>query len=118
MTVFARASRRGLVAAALALGLSSGYGTDLNAQTPRKGGTFIMGMEGEPGSLTGHLATDTTALMVATNIFNGLVGIDFKFEPVPDLADSWTLSADGLTYTFRLNPRAKWHDGQIGRAHV
>jgi len=112
MTVFARTSRRGLAAAALALGLASGFGADLQAQTPRKGGTFIMGMEGEPGSLTGHLATDTTALMVATNIFNGLVGIDFKFEPVPDLADSWTLSADGLTYTFRLNPRAKWHDGR------
>ena len=30
---------------------------------------------------------------------------------VCDLCTSWELAADGVTYTFRLNPDAKWHDG-------
>jgi peptide/nickel transport system substrate-binding protein len=106
--------RVGMFAVAFAFSIAAmgWYGAAAQTPQPRRGGTFIMGIEGEPGSLTGHLATDTVALMVASNVFNGLVGIDFNFEPVPDLADSWAVSPDGLTYTFRLNPRARWHDGR------
>lgn len=43
---------------------------------------------------------------------NGLTRIGPKQEPQPDLAESWRVSADGLTYTFRLRRRARWHDGQ------
>ena len=34
------------------------------------------------------------------------------WEPVPDLADSWDISPDGLKWTFHLHPGVKWHDGQ------
>jgi peptide/nickel transport system substrate-binding protein len=34
------------------------------------------------------------------------------WTPVPDLADSWDISADGLKWTFHLHPGIKWHDGQ------
>jgi len=78
---------------------------------PSQGGTFIIGLEGEPATATGHLATDTVALMVASNIFNGLVSLDFDFNPQPDLATSWDISDDGRTYTFHLAEDAKWHDG-------
>ena len=33
-------------------------------------------------------------------------------EACPDLADSWEVSPDGLTWTFHLHPGVKWHDGQ------
>ena len=82
------------------------------AAEPKRGGTFIIGLEGEPGAATAHLATDTAALMVAANIFNGLIGIDLDFNPIPDLAESWTVSEDGLTYTFSIVKNAKWHDGK------
>lgn len=101
-----------LAACLLAFGVSASFDLAAQSPAPKRGGTFIMAMEGEPGSLTGHLATDTTALMVATNVFNGLVGIDFDIEPTPDLADSWKISPDGLVYTFQLNPKAMWHDGK------
>ena len=41
-----------------------------------------------------------------------LVRLDKKFNPVPDLAKSWTISADGLVYTFNLRDGVKWHDGK------
>ena len=50
--------------------------------------------------------------MVASNIFSGLVSIDFDFEPQPDLAESWSVSPDGLVYSFELVQNARWHDGE------
>lgn len=77
-----------------------------------RGGTMIVALEGEPTSLVPFLSTDITAIMVAANIFNGLVSLDFDFKPTPDLAKSWDVSGDGLTYIFELEPAAKWHDGK------
>ncbi len=47
------------------------------------------------------------------SLFSRLV--DYKFgttEIVPSLADSWTISPDGLIYTFKLNPKAKFTNGR------
>jgi peptide/nickel transport system substrate-binding protein len=49
---------------------------------------------------------------VAMLVFDPLVQVDVKtFEIMPNLASSWDISADGLTYTFHLVTNAKWHDG-------
>jgi len=45
-------------------------------------------------------------------IFDGLVGLDAKMEPVPRLARSWTMSDDGRTITFALRDDVTWHDGK------
>ena len=91
------------------LGLTTGT---LRAANPPMGGTLIIGLEGEPASATAHLATDTAALIVAGNIFNALIGCDMDFNPTPDLAESWSISSDGLVYTFNLAKNARWHDGK------
>jgi peptide/nickel transport system substrate-binding protein len=60
---------------------------------------------GAPGSVVGSM-------------FNWLAqqsAIDGSW--VPELADTWEISADGTVYTFRLNPRATWHDGRPVTAH-
>lgn len=46
-------------------------------------------------------------------LFNGLVWLDPSngYAPTPDLAQSWTVSADGLTYTFALRAGLVFHDG-------
>ena len=77
-----------------------------------QGGTFIMAMSGEPQSLVGFLATDTNASMIANNVFSKLVSLNPDMTPRPDLAESWTVSEDGLTYTFNLVTDARWHDGE------
>jgi peptide/nickel transport system substrate-binding protein len=45
-------------------------------------------------------------------IFSGLIRFDSQGLPQPDLADSWSVSADATLYTFRLRAGAVWHDGQ------
>lgn len=45
-------------------------------------------------------------------MYDGLVNTDPDFNVVPWLARSWTISKDGLTYTFHLRRDAKWSDGQ------
>jgi peptide/nickel transport system substrate-binding protein len=50
--------------------------------------------------------------VVANNlIFEGLVGVNAKLEPVERLAKSWEFSADNKTVTFKLRDNVKWHDG-------
>lgn len=47
---------------------------------------------------------------VASNIYNGLVKYDAATNKiVPDLAESWTVSPDAKTYTFKLRPGITWH---------
>ena len=45
-------------------------------------------------------------------LFEGLVGLSTRLEPVPRLAESWELSGDGKTLTFKLRRDVKFHDGR------
>jgi oligopeptide transport system substrate-binding protein len=45
-------------------------------------------------------------------VFSGLVSLDPKLNLTPDLAESWEVSADGMTYTFHLRENAKFHNGK------
>src|ERR1700752_3032160 len=45
------------------------------------------------------------------NVFDGLARYNAKLELKPELAESWTISPDGLTMTFKLRKGVKWHDG-------
>ncbi len=43
--------------------------------------------------------------------YRGLTNVDDELEPIPDLAESWTASEDGLTYTYTLREGLLWSDG-------
>ena len=45
-------------------------------------------------------------------LYNGLVKLNERLEPIPDLAESWGISADGLTWEFRLRSGVLFHDGE------
>lgn len=68
-------------------------------------------LAGDPPSLNRGITTDNDALMVGAAVFSALLWTDSSFRPRGDLAEFWTVSGDGLTYTFRLRPKVKWHDG-------
>jgi ABC-type transport system substrate-binding protein len=46
---------------------------------------------------------------VLQNVYEGLVTLDENTRPIPCLAEKWDLSTDGKTYTFQLNPKARFH---------
>jgi len=45
-------------------------------------------------------------------LYDGLVRFDENVNPIPDLAESWEISPDGLVYTLKLRQDVKFHDGQ------
>jgi len=49
---------------------------------------------------------------LAALVFSGLTRLGPDGTVLPDLAESWAISDDGLTYTFHLRPRVTWHDGE------
>jgi peptide/nickel transport system substrate-binding protein len=57
----------------------------------------------------------TTAYIVRNHgymIYDTLFAFDAKLEPRPQMVESWTVSDDQLTWTFKLREGLKWHDGQ------
>lgn len=82
------------------------------AQTPARGGTMNIIVQPEPPMLQLGLNQQGPTQTVAGKIYQGLLTYDEKLDPLPSLAKSWTVSDDGLTYTFKLHENVKWHDGK------
>jgi len=82
------------------------------AQSAGSGGTLVIGAGNDPGQFNPGITTAGGTHFVTGNIYNGLLMLDEAFNPMPDLAESWTASSDGMTYTFNLTRNVTWHDGQ------
>ena len=67
---------------------------------------------GDPPTLDPAVAQDATSAEVIVELYSGLVTIDKDLKIVPDIAESWTISDDRKTYTFKLRADAKFHDGR------
>ncbi|MDR7481044.1 MAG: ABC transporter substrate-binding protein [Armatimonadota bacterium] len=59
-----------------------------------------------------HMGTAFTLRELSAHVFEGLVTIGEDYGVIPQLAESWTVSADGLHYTFRLRAGVKFHNGK------
>ena len=81
------------------------------AEADRCGGTIIAWLGGDPSSYTPNMAMDDYTAMVMENVLSRLLKFDYCGNLLPDLASSWDISQDGLTYTFHLVD-TKWHDGE------
>ncbi|MBI50459.1 MAG: ABC transporter substrate-binding protein [Chloroflexi bacterium] len=75
------------------------------------GGVFNM-LWSDPPTLDPHLTSDTTSAGIIVEIFGGLVAFDTDLNLVPDLAESWEISSDAQTYTFKIRDEAVFHDGK------
>ncbi|MDE2867843.1 MAG: peptide ABC transporter substrate-binding protein [Chloroflexota bacterium] len=106
-----RRAGRGLVlAAALALGFTVFGGGDAGPVSRPASGTLRLPAN-EPLTLDPVHVRDTGSAEYVQEIFAGLTRIASDLSVEPDLASGWTLSANGLTYTFTIRRQASFHDG-------
>lgn len=66
-------------------------------------------LNGSPQTLDPQYAKDTSAHIVINNVFEGLVRLSGDGEIIPGIAESWSISPDGLTYTFKLKEGTEWY---------
>lgn len=79
---------------------------------PEDGGRLVLRLAAGPSTLNPILRTTQYESKVLEFLFDGLVEFDREVVPSPGLAISWTVSDDGLSYRFLLDPRATWSDGR------
>ncbi len=84
---------------------------------PAYGDLLIEASIGDASTLIPALASDSSSHGVAALIYNGLLKYDGDLNLVGDLAESWEISPDGLTITFKLRRGVKWQDGTPFTAH-
>lgn len=82
------------------------------AEAAESGGTLNVPLWPETTYLNSGITTAGSEAFVSPKIFDGLIGYDFGMKPKPALAESWEMSEDGKTVTFKLRPGVKWHDGE------
>ena len=112
-----------LAGAALAAGLlvvACGPAEDAPAPTPVGGAAgaeraaaqiLRVGNGAEPQTLDPHRAEGVPESNILRDLFEGLVGEAPDGSLVPGAAESWTISDDGLLYTFRIRADARWSNG-------
>ncbi|MCA9859164.1 MAG: ABC transporter substrate-binding protein [Thermomicrobiales bacterium] len=115
-------SRRELVKRGSALGLGAyalgAVGPQLfqaraqdNAGTP--GGNLTVALVGEPPTLDEHQTTAGVTAEVTSPVYETLFAYDNEFQPIPMLADTYTISEDGLTQTITLRQGVPFHNGEV-----
>jgi peptide/nickel transport system substrate-binding protein len=99
----------------LALALVFPVALPLCAQTPRNGGELVFPVPSEPPSYDGHREETFGLIHPVAPFYNTLLRVDPNdpsgTKPAPSLAESWTASSDGKTYTFKIRRGVKFHDG-------
>jgi oligopeptide transport system substrate-binding protein len=81
--------------------------TELSAQS-----VLNRGNRYEPASLDPHKIQTHYESAVVLDLFEGLTSYDAAAQPRPGVAESWTVSADGKRWTFKLRPGVVWSDGK------
>ena len=103
-------SRRGLMAGTA--GLMTLAQARAQGVTPKRGGILTATLVPEPPVLILGVNSQGPTLVASSKIYQGLLKYAPDLKPLPELAESWTLSDDKRTYTFKLRPNVTWHDGK------
>ena len=108
-----RALGRGATLLALAALTACSGSPQGGAAAPAQGRAILLrGLDLEPDSLDAQKARSVEAQRVLMDICEGLTTLDREGAVAPGIAEKWTVSADGKTYTFLLRHDARWSTGQ------
>lgn len=89
----------------------SGNSAEANSGEPVYGGSVVVGIQQDIDSLDPHKATAAGTKEILFNIFEGLVKPDKNGDLMNAIASDYTVSEDGLVYTFTLREGVKFHNG-------
>jgi peptide/nickel transport system substrate-binding protein len=83
------------------------------AETPRRGGVLLAVIGADPPSLDAHQESTFANVELVAPLYSTLLQLDPYHYPkiIGDLATEWKIAPDGLTYTFKLHPGVRFHDG-------
>lgn len=76
------------------------------------GGNYAEALSGKVKGVNPLYPDNSATTDVTAVVFSGLTRVNNDRKIEPDLASSWEVSTDKKTYTFKLRPGLKWHDGQ------
>jgi peptide/nickel transport system substrate-binding protein len=79
---------------------------------PKAGGTLIAAAEIDPIALDPHTGSNFSSIQAYDHVYESLTMYDEKTNVIPALAQSWEITNGGKTYTFKLRPNVKFHNGQ------
>ncbi len=82
------------------------------AKAENYGGTLSFLVQPEPPTLASYVSTSGPIGLVMPKIYEGLFDYDNDGKMIPILAESYSMSADGKTVTFKLRKGVEWHDGK------
>lgn len=82
-----------------------------NAQTPKRGGTLIVGTAKDPHGLDPHKDVATQGITILKQIYDSLLNINDEGAIIPGLAESTPSQPDPVTYVFTLRRGVKFHNG-------
>ncbi|MFA5681026.1 MAG: ABC transporter substrate-binding protein, partial [Hydrogenophaga sp.] len=83
-----------------------------SADQPKRGGTLVFPIHmGEPNTLDCHAASTPGVMWRIAPHYSTLLQLEDDGTIKGDLARSWKISSDGLSYEFKLHPGIKFHDG-------
>ncbi|MDE2232148.1 MAG: ABC transporter substrate-binding protein [Candidatus Omnitrophica bacterium] len=92
--------------------LCAGMISNAHAAASRYGGSLVLAASSDPKTFNEIVSTDANSAAMTSLIFEGLTTADpYTLKVVPQLARSWTISPDGLTWTFHLRKDVRWSDG-------
>ncbi|MBQ6221111.1 MAG: peptide ABC transporter substrate-binding protein [Solobacterium sp.] len=91
---------------------TSGTETQAPAAEPGYKTTFTFAIGGEPTYLDPSRTGDSVTAEVTNQIWDTLFILGEDGSPVPSNCIDWSVSDDGLIYTFKLDPNGKWSDGE------
>jgi peptide/nickel transport system substrate-binding protein len=75
-------------------------------------GTLEIAVDQSPVGLDPHIVTAFSSFVIIGQIYDGLLEVNADLQLEPALAESWTVSDDGLTYTFALREGVTFHNGR------
>ncbi len=100
-----------LAAVAGAMGMLAAFG-GASAQEGKAGGTLVAAFSADPGGFDPARGPSGMSHVVIEQIFSTLLNLDENAQPYAGIAEEWSATDDGLSWTFKLRPGLTFHNGE------